>query len=433
MKKALVILIALAVLGGNAFAKGGSESSGDDGPIVIDVMAYGTNSNNEGMNWVRIVEAFEAENPNIDIQYEMLYDEAFHNKVQARIASGDIPDLAYTGADARWASPWRDAGLQFDHRDLIDASFYDLNLIPPMGPNGEIFEIPLGTSNLCTVLYMNEALVKELGFSAPETYDDIVAMVPAAQAAGLEVISIDGADSWAWGSCVMSMVISRMSGNPNWVKEAVEEGKHKFTDPEFVKSLEFIAQMVEDGVISSDSVLVDYGTNLSNYSTGKALFCVQGQWAAGDIDAGGPEVADNTVMMAWPALPEEKSATAGSIASAVQVGYGIINSAKVQANPAVAKAIMTFLQYYYSVEETTQRLRDGAIVAPILKGFEIPSDLSLIIQSKIKLGMSGAVEVNVVDAYLSGDPNDALNSGMQEIVAGTKTPQQVAEEVEALR
>lgn len=430
MKKALVILIILLVLGGTAFATGGNDSGGS-GPVVIDVLAYGDNANNEGMSWVRIVEAFEAENPDIDIEYEMLYDEAYHNKVQARIASGDIPDLAFTGADARWAKPWADAGLQYDHRDVIDSSVYDLNLIPSMGENGEIYEIPLGTSNLCTVLYMNEKLVKELGLSAPKTYADMVAMVPVAKDAGLQVVTIDGADGWAWGSCLMSTVIARMSGNPNWVKEAVVDGKHKFTDAVFVKSLDFLTTMVEDGVISADSVLVDYGTNVSIFSNGQALFMVQGQWAAGGIE--NPDVADNTVLMAWPALPEEKSATAGSIAAAVQSGYGIINSANVQKDSEIVKAAMKFLEYYYGEEETTQRLRDGAIVAPILKGYQIPGDLPLIIQSKVKLGMSGAVETNVIDAFLSGDPNNALNAGMQEIVAGSKTAQQVAEEVEALR
>ncbi len=430
MKKALVILIALLLISGAAFAKG-SKDSGSSGPVTLNVLAYGDNANNEGISWVRIVEAFQAENPDIKIDYEMLYDEAYHNKVQARLASGDIPDLAYTGADARWAKPWADAGLQYDHRDSIDANFFDLSVIPPMGVNGEIYEIPLGTSNLCTVLYMNNKLLKDLGLKAPKTYADIVAMVPAAKKAGVQIITIDGADGWAWGSCVMSMVIARLSGNPDWVKETVVDGKHKFTDPVFVKSLEFLAQMVKDGIISADSVLVDYGTNISVYSNAQALFMIQGQWAAGNIE--NPEVADNTTLMAWPALPEEKSATAGSIAAAVNPGYAIIKSENVQKDPSVVKAAWKFIQYYYSEEETTQRLRDGAIVAPVLKGYKIPSDLPLIVQSKVTLGTSGAVETNVIDGFLSGDPNDVLNTGMQEIVAGTKTAQQVAEEVEALR
>jgi len=394
--------------------------------VVVKTMAYGDNSNPEGVNWLRIVAAFEKANPDIDIDFELLYDEAYHQKVVARLAAGDVPHLAYMGADARWGKPWQEAGQQWNHKPFMDAKYYDLKLIPPMGPKGEIWEIPLGTSNICTVLYMNEKLVKSLGFSAPKTYQDIVAMVPAAKAQGLDVVSIDGADGWAWGSCLMSSIIARLSGDPNWVSKAVA-GKNKFTDKAFVDSLALIDRMVKDGVISSKSVLVDYGANLSNFSNEKALFMVQGQWIAGSIE--NPEVANNTLMMAWPKLPGEKSATAGSVAAAISVGYGITKAGA--ADPKVRDAALKFLQYFYSHEETTQRLRDGAIVAPVLKDFQVPDDLPSLIKQKVGLAQK-AMNTEVIDAFLSGAPNDALNAGMQKIASGQATARQVAEEVESL-
>jgi raffinose/stachyose/melibiose transport system substrate-binding protein len=419
MRKAAVFLTVLLLLSAAAVLTAAPK-------VVVKTMAYGDNSNPEGVNWLRIVAAFEKANPDIDIDFELLYDEAYHQKVVARLAAGDVPHMAYMGADARWGKPWQEAGQQWDHKPFMDTKYYDLKLIPPMGPKGEIWEIPLGTSNICTVLYMNEKLVKSLGFSAPKTYQDIVAMVPAAKAKGLDVVSIDGADGWAWGSCLMSMVIARMSGDPNWVSKAVA-GKNKFTDKAFVDSLSFIERLVKDGVIASKSVLVDYGANLSNFSNEKALFMVQGQWIAGSIE--NPEVANNTLMMAWPKLPGEKSATAGSVAAAISVGYGLTKAGG--ANTAVRDAGLKFLQYFYSHEETTQRLRDGAIVAPVLKNFMVPGDLPRLVKQKVGLAQK-AMNTEVIDAFLSGAPNDALNAGMQKIAAGQATAQQVAREVEGL-
>lgn len=423
MKKVLVLFLVLVVLGTSAFA--GTQKGTTKGKVVVKAMGYGDNSNQEGQNWIRIVDTFEAENPDIDIDYELLYDEAYHQKVTARLASGDVPHVAYMGADARWGAPWKEAGQQFDHRAYMDTSYYDMSLIPDMGPNGEIFEIPLGTSNITTVLYMNEKLVNSLGFSTPKTYEDMVAMVPAAQEKGLEVVSIDGADGWAWGSCLMSCIIARLSGDAHWVQKAVE-GKNKFTDPAMVDSLKLLRRMVDDGVISDKSVLVDYGANLSNFSNEKALFVVQGQWAAGSIDV---DVANNTLMLAWPKLPGEKSNMAGSVAAAIQVGYGITQAGA--ADPAVRDAAMKFINYFYSEPETTQRLRDGAIVAPILKNYQVPPDLPPIVKQKVGLAQS-AINTDVIDAFLSGEPNDALNAGMQEIVSGTATPEEIAKKVEDL-
>jgi raffinose/stachyose/melibiose transport system substrate-binding protein len=419
MKKAVLLLAGLLLLSAAAVLTAAPK-------VVVKTMAYGDNSNPEGVNWLRIVAAFEKANPDIDIDFELLYDEAYHQKVVARLAAGDAPHLAYMGADARWGAPWKEAGQQFDHKPFMDAKYYDLKLIPPMGPKGEIWEIPLGTSNITTVLYMNQMLVKSLGFAAPKTYQDIVAMVPAAKAKGLDVISIDGADGWAWGSCLLSSVIARMSGDPNWVSKAVA-GRNKFTDKVFVDSLDFIARMIKDGVIASKSVMVDYGANLSNFSNEKALFMIQGQWIAGSIE--NPEVADNTVMMAWPKLPGEKAATAGSVAAAISVGYGVTKAGA--ADPKVRDAALKFLQYFYSHEETTQRLRDGAIVAPVLKNFVVPDDLPGLVKQKVGLAQK-AMNTEVIDAFLSGAPNDALNAGMQKIASGQATAQQVASEVESL-
>jgi raffinose/stachyose/melibiose transport system substrate-binding protein len=424
MKIFLAVLTVSVFFAASLGAQGVQEAAEPE-QVVVKAMAYGDNSNQEGVNWVRIVDSFEKANPDIDIDYEMLYDEAYHQKVVARLASGDVPDLAYMGADARWGLPWKEAGQQFDHRPFIDADFYDLDLIPPMGLNGEIFEIPLGTSNITTVLYMNENLVNSLGFSAPETYEDMVAMVPAARAAGLEVVSIDGADGWAWGSCLMSTIIARMSGDPQWVSKAVA-GINKFNDKAMVDSLSFLTRMVNDGVISSKSVLVDYGANISNFSNEKALFMVQGQWAAGGIE--NPAVAEATKMLAWPKLPGEKG-TAGSVAAAIQVGYGLTKNGA--SDPAVRDAALKFIRYFYSHEETTQRLRDGAIVAPILKNFQVPDDLPTIVKEKVILAQS-AMTTDVIDAYLSGAANDELNTGMQKIVSGQATAKEIADKVESL-
>ena len=424
----MLFTVLLVFVVSTAFAGGQQEKadSSSDEVIVLDVMGYGNNSNQEGTTWMRIVQSFEKENPNIDINDELLYDEAYHQKVTARLAAGETPDLAYMGADARWGAPWMEAGQQWDHTDFIDP-MYDTSLIPPHGPNGEIYEIPLGTSNITTVLFMNKALVEELGFSTPKTYEDLVAMVPAAKAAGLEVVSIDGADGWAWGSCLLSSFIARTSGDANWVSKAVA-GEKSFNSPEFIKALSYIEMMVEDGVISEKSVMVDYGANSSTYSNSKALFMVQGQWIAGDI--ADPDVKDSTEFLAWPVMPGEKSSMAGTVAAAPSVGYGVTK--KGASDPAKRDAALKFINYFYQEAESTQRLRDGGIIAPILKGYQVPNDLPLIVKKKAVFAQNIPGTTEVIDSFLTGDPNNRLNAGMQEIVTGQITPAALAAEVEKL-
>jgi len=428
-KKVLFVALFAVLAAGLVFANGSKDAkpaASGSGQVTLNIMGYGDNSNPEGQNFARIMTAFQKANPDIKVQSEMLYDEAYHQKVTARLASGDVPDVAYMGADARWGAPWKEAKQQYDIKALLDANVFDLSLIPAMGDKGEIYELPLGTSNLCTVAFVNEKLLKELGFAMPKTYDDLVKMVPAAKAKGIEVVSTHGADGWAWGSCILSGIIARTSGDAHWVTKA-KAGTAKFTDPEFVNALAVLQTMVKDGVLSSKSVLIDSGTSLSNYSNGKVIVMLTGQWDAGNIS---PETQATTKLIAFPTLPGEKGC-AGSVAGAIQVGYGI--TTKGSQDPKVRAAALKFLAFFNSEAEVTQRLRDGAIVAPVLKNYKIPADVPTIIKAKADLGMNTKIITDVIDAFISGPQNDAINAGCQKIVSGTATPAQVAAEVEGLR
>jgi len=118
-----------------------------------------------------------------------------------------------------------------------------------------------------------------------------------------------------------------------------------------------------------------------------------------------------------------------SRANGLPAGYGLTKNGA--SNAAVRDAALKFMNYFYSEPETTQRLRDGAIVVPILKDYKVPDDLPAIVKQKVYLAQT-AMSTDVIDAFLSGDPNAELNAGMQKIVTGSATAEEVAEQVETL-
>lgn len=407
----------------------GAASCGDpavvDGKTVVKVLAYADNSQKSGADFKLMVEKFEADNPDIKIVYDALYDEAYFQKATARIAAGDVPDVAYLGADERWASIWQTAGLLVDHRPWLDGDFYDIGLIPPMGPNGEIWEIPFGTANVTTVLYCNKLLLEKYGAGVPKTYEDLVALVEPARKDGIEVIAMGGATPWVWNSCLLSALIPRFSGEAGWVGKAVK-GEYKFTDKPFVDSLKFIKRMLDDGVLSPSTILTDDGSATAKFGTEKSLFLLQGQWATGTID---PWVSEDTAMIPFPDLPGQAAAMSGSVAAAVQTGYGITK--KGASHPKVKEAALKFIKYYSSTDYAMEKLLNGAIMAPILKGFTVdPDEVGVLLATKVKFAQDLKIFTDVVDAFLPRRPNDILNAGMQAIATGQMTPEQVAEATE---
>ncbi len=377
--------------------------------ITLNVMGYGDNSNAEGQTFKRICDEFMAENPDIKVNYELLYDEAYHQKAVSRLAAGDVPDVAYMGADARWGSEWQEAGQQINNLPYYPSNI-DASLVPDFFGNGEKPYLPLGGSNYCTVVAVNMNLLNKIGGKIPETYEDMKALAKLCKANGIELMSTHGADGWVWGSCVMSGIIPRTTGDLKWIEKAVNK-QVKFTDKGFVEALSVLSTWVADGVLDPNSVLTDNGTGMSNFVNGKYLMYIDGQWAFGESNLG--ELSKSVKLISIPQVPGEK-ACAGSLAGAWQVGYGITK--KGASDPAILEAAKKWIAYFNSYDEVVQRLRDGGISAPILKDFVLPSGMDPCIGEKAKLGAYPSCYV--IDSYLTGVANDTLNAGMQDIVSG---------------
>jgi len=413
MKKIVASVCALltlaAVFTGCSKNKKDDAKKGAKSQVVLNVFGYGDNSNAEGQTFKRIVDEFMAENPDIKVDYELLYDEAYHQKAVSRLAAGDVPDVAYMGADARWGAEWQEADQQVDNRPYYPANM-DVNLVPDFFGTGVRPYMPLGGSNYCTVVAVNMELLNKLGAELPKTYDDMKALAKLCKANGIELMSTHGADGWVWGSCVMSGIIPRTTGDLKWVEKAVNK-QVKFTDQGFVDALSVLSTWVADGVLDANSVLTDNGTGMSNFVNGKYLMYIDGQWAFGESNLG--ELSKTVKLISIPQVPGEKYC-AGSLAGAWQVGYGITK--KGTQDPAVLEAAKKFLAYFFSTEETIQRLRDGGISCPILKDFVLPEGMDPCIAEKASLGAYPSCYV--IDSYLTGVANDTLNAGMQDIVSG---------------
>lgn len=90
--------------------------------------------------------------------------------------------------------------------------------------------------------------------------------------------------------------------------------------------------------------------------------------------------ADHTLILAWPELPDEKSSMTGSVAAAIQVGYGLTKSGV--NDPVVREAALKFLKFYHNKKETMNRFRNGIIVAPILKNYSLPWNIKPLISKR---------------------------------------------------
>lgn len=146
------------------------------------VLRVGTGDSGEGLTpHLKIIEMFEAENPDIQVQLEPVGSGDYYARILTQIAAGDPPDLLQIGDDA--VPMFVDKGAFLPLDDFIadaqyplDVSIYLPGVMEPGQWNGAQYLLPKDFSPLA--IYYNKKLFDEAGVAYPQegwTWDDLLA------------------------------------------------------------------------------------------------------------------------------------------------------------------------------------------------------------------------------------------------------------------
>ncbi|GHU24088.1 hypothetical protein FACS1894164_09880 [Spirochaetia bacterium] len=373
--------------------------------------------------WRVTLDAFQKAYPSIKLDFEYASGEAFHDKFQTMAATGDIPDLFTTYAGAR-SSYLLDRGLVKDLRPLLTDSFkanYASAIWEPQGKNGEIYIISPNMA-VCTVVYINTKLQKQLGLSNPRTLNEMIAQVPTIRAAGLTPLMFGNKGVWQAQSLLLSCLVDRLAGKA-WFDRA-RSGQAKFTDKAFVDALAVIKQMVDTQLFPAGVNQLEGPEAWGAFVRGEAVYLLDAGWRVSALkSAATAEDYAGYSIMAFPALTGE--VTRGS--SAATLGEALGMNAKLTG--AKADAAWTFLSYIYGQTGSEILMQYGT--APTYKIDYSKFEKDTLNEQYIALTNAQTMGY-VIDAVMDGEGvNNILNPGIQAVMIGDKTPAQLAAEYEA--
>ncbi|NLM39800.1 MAG: extracellular solute-binding protein [Firmicutes bacterium] len=398
--------------------------------ITLTVLNYfDLTAPNASREITEIWEEFERRNPHITIIREDLFNEPFHHKTEAYAAAGTLPDVIFMWPGGR-STTLHTKRLVKDLTPFIDEvrhEFSEAALMPQAG--GYLAMIPT-TLTASHVMYVNKGLLDSLGLEVPKTYEELVAMVPVLKNAGLDVVLMGAQDDWVIQSCLFSMIVGRLVGDEKM--DEIIAGKAKFTDPEFMRALEFYKQLYDDGVLHRKIMNTTYGEVNGLFASGRAPFLIDGDWKTGnfltDPDTGEALIPvdqqPNFIITVFPAIPGEINSN--STSTVAGVGYGM--NANIPAGSAKEKAAWELIKWLNGKEAQTLRLETGGTTPSRV---DVTSDnLEPLVQER--LAFYGKVDVGtyVLDNVLAGDVYGPLNVGLQEIGLGLATPAEVAQRVQ---
>jgi raffinose/stachyose/melibiose transport system substrate-binding protein len=433
MKKILIAGLALCALCSASFAWGKKKASKEQ--IVLTVLDYQDATSPNSFDDNKLVwDRFMAENPDIKIEREALFNEPFHQKTAAYAASGKMPDVFYMWPAGRSTSI-HEQHLAKDllpllKKDKLTGDYNPTCIDPANEASGYLAEIPIGLTTT-HVMYVNKDVLKKCGLSIPKSYDELKAQVPVLKANGYECILMANMDDWVMQSCLFSMVCGRFGGK-DWATNILK-GKDKFTGKAMLNAVSFIKKMYDDGVLSQKTLATSYGDVVGLFASEKGAYLIDGDRRSGAFITDqstkkaliSPEKQESAIdLMIMPAIPGEVLHDSNS--SVLGVGYGM--SSSIKKGSAKEQAAWRLLKWLNGPVVQQRRLDTGASYPSLIKG--IVYDKNKMEPILIKRGAFYESQKNptpVFDSVFDASVASACNTNLQALGLGKVTPMQVCQ------
>ena len=207
---------------------------------------------------------------------------------------------------------------------------------------------------VCTVVYVNTKLQKQLSLATPKTLDEMIAQVSKIRAAGYTPLAFGNKAQWQAQSLCLSMLVDRMGGIA-WFDKAMR-GEAKFTDKPFVDALAVIKKMVDTKLFPAGVNQLEGPQAWGEFVQGKAVYLLDAGWRISALKkAASPQDYASYAAIAFPAVAGEK--VNGS--SAATLGEALAMNAKLKGDKA--DAAWKFLSFIYGQEGSEILMKYGTV------------------------------------------------------------------------
>lgn len=357
-----------------------------------------------------IIEAFEAQNPDIRVKYTEMAQTDFKPKVAQSLRAGEEIDV-FSVQPGAWAgeiedyllpvSDWPNAAIadRFTEQSVAQAS--------RLFRDNKLMAVPLYSAGSAVGIY-NADILAELGVEPPRTRDDFAVLSAAIEEQGSDVLPVVmPSDDWFQDEVVLTMV---GQDDPDFYNSVRYDGGDWDTDS-YVTALEDYKDLFDTGVFDTSTLDLDYASAMAAFDQGQAAVVFNGTWEATRILNG------NYGVVPFPA----ESADDASLRSFLDVMLGIpIDSTKQDA----AAAFVEFMAVGDGVDEYATTLKG----IPALDGYEMPEGtFTTELQRESYSTLVELINNPASDRNNLGAFSDAVGANVKQVLFGQMTPAEAAE------
>jgi raffinose/stachyose/melibiose transport system substrate-binding protein len=313
------------------------------------------------------VKRFNAANAKTQIKGTTFQNDAYKTKIKTAIGAGQAPTII-------WG--WGGGGLKsyVDANQVEDlTSWFDQNaavkdrLFPSSfgaaTVGGKIYAMPCETVQPI-VLYYNKTAFEKIGAQPPQTWGDILDLVPKFNAKKIAPFSLAGQSRWT-NMMWLEFLFDRIGGSE--VFQAVFDGeKNAWSNPVAIQALTEMQKLIKaSGFVKGfSSIAADNNADQALLYTGKAAMMLHGSWTYGSMSTDGGDFVKGGHLgyMSFPPVDGGKGDPSDTVGNPGQ--YLSISAKATAAEKDIAKKF--FATQVLSDAEVKEWVDAGAV--PIVKG-----------------------------------------------------------------
>jgi len=424
MKKLLALLVVIAMAIPTVFAQGGAETK--EGEIVE---VHFSNISNEGQNhyyWTKTA----VENYNKDHTDSVIINDAMPGAVQnqsimALAASDEMPNMCVDKGS--WSQSWGMSGVLYPLNDLLENSVLKEKAVSGAFKehtvDGTIYAFPWNQGTYGFILY-NSEIFAECGYDEfPADIETLMEAFEAIKAHGYIPFAMGDKDLWGADSLSFSGFVNKYTG-PAWYDNILKnDGSASFNNPDFIKALTDYQNIALKGYMNNNLASLANPERRVLYSTKKAAMISAGNWECIQISEEAPDVAAVTKIAAWPG-PKNGAKAGDSIVRSVAHGIAL-GAHNTDAENAV---IMDFLEnYYFTPEWMAYQTENYGSFAAYEHDYD-HSKVNDLVSRLMDKPYEGCLNW---DSTLPTSVRSVYQRGLQELLLGMITPQELASKMQA--
>lgn len=418
-----LLLAGLMLAGLMSFGVAGAESE----PVKFTLWHSYVGADMRAQFMDEILKKFNEAYPDIKVVEEQIPRDQYQTKLKTLAAAGQLPDAFVLWPNAM-TREFAKANLIADINDLLKQNpawrkAFVTSALKEFTVDGKTYSAGIGVS-VTSIVYYNKALFEKYKVAYPKTFKQMLNAVKVFKDNGIIPITLGNKPKWPAQSSIFSMIANRRTGSA-WLNNVLDKKGAKFTDVQFVQALNDLKALTDLGAFNKDYNSLDNVQMRDYFYRGQAAMMIDGSWALTDMIAKSPEALKSNIEMdILPAFEGGKGNP--NMMSGVSATGIVINAKATAKQKGAIKKLIKFI-----TDQNAQLLYVKNSIPVSVNNIEIdPAKVDPLYAKLVDLIKKHPL-VTVYDSALNSEQTEIVNNGLQAVMMGMQTPEDLAKQLQA--